>query len=82
MTDSGEFRVLRHPANPGDEVVLACPVCEWRSEVAVVKEQVNGTWHAFHDLGADYRLHFDSTHRPLPTRLVRAPQTGSSGDPK
>lgn len=72
MTDFDEFGTLLRPANPGDDVALGCPACPWRSDIVTVKDEINGTWHALHDLGGDFRLHFDSYHRPLPNRLVRA----------
>lgn len=50
------------------EFVLARCRCGWESEpVAVNSESPNGEWFARQKASIEYRSHFDSQHRPLPT---------------
>jgi hypothetical protein len=75
---SGETARIEGPLEPGSEVALGCPSCNWRSEPATVYDQPNGTWHALSSLGYEYRRHADMNHRLPAVRLVFV--TTSCGD--
>jgi hypothetical protein len=56
-----------------EAVVAECPLCLWRSDEVVLRDEVNAEWHARSEAASQFRAHFEK-HRPLP-RFVRIEPT-------